>query len=197
MVQIATIFVGLLGFVAIVSIPLAWLYIKRLEFPEVGDTVVILRDTNRTNGSMICYLVDKQTGRNGRIIFRLLPAGIENAKPFPYIAEANKVKPYPKGTWDKNKNVIEVFPNTAVEFYANIFGDIETKNAENSIIYAQRKGLSRQQSHLDDIGEGELSRQNLNLMKRFLDVAIERNARDDKAGRPGSYPSTGGRDSFT
>jgi hypothetical protein len=195
-------FVGILlvifMLIVIVAAIVSFFLIRKLNTDEVTDTIVIIRDSSKTGGSCIGNLISKEVGNGGRLKIKFYPRDILNAKPVTIITEANKVNVQPKGLWSKDRNIIEIFPNSAIEFYANMLNKVENLNAENSIILAQREGLSRQQSHLVDMGEGEISRQQISLVKATVDEVSRKTIKDDKIGKPGSYPSySANRDTFT
>ena len=174
----------------LISIPAAFLIIKKLtEETKTSDTIVIIRDTGRTGGYGIGNLISRKTGRNGRVHLKFMPRGVKNPKPIPLIVEPNKIESYPKPLWEKERNVIEVFPNSAQEFFNNMFVKIEKSSADTHIINAQREGINRQAAHLLEMGEGEISDTNLGLIKDFENKLLKSHVKDEARKGSSSYPT--------
>ena len=167
----------------------AFFLIKRISGEDDSDTIIIVRDGSRTEQKVIGSLINKTTGRNGRLHFTMIPKDSIDQKPILIIAEPNKVIPYPKNGWSGEKNIIEILPNSAQDYISNLISNIEQKNAESHIINAQREGINRQASHLKDIGEGELSDVSLGLMKEFEGKLLKSQVKDEMRRSPNSYPT--------
>ncbi len=181
----------------IVAIPAVFLMIKYWKIPATTETLVISEDTSKTSGSAIGLLIKKEVGKGGRVIITMLPKDTLDPKPVRFVVESEKILTLPKGVWMKDKDAIRVLPNSAQEWMANMFSNVEDRNALTSIINAQKEGLDRSQAHLMDMGEGELSRQNMALSGEMFNQITRTPAREDKSGRPGSYPSAAPREQFS
>ena len=194
--SLVEIILSVLVILAIVLPPIAWLIIKRMELKGITDTLVVFEDTSKTEGSMLGNLILKEVGRNGRVMIKFLPRDKTNPKPQIVIVESNKIEVYPKGTYSNERNIIKVLPQDSLTYYSNVFAKIENLNAQNHIIMGQKEGLARAQAHLDEMGEGELSRQDIALKNSFVDSIIKQKSKEDvKTNRPGSYISPS-RDTF-
>lgn len=173
------------------AIPAAVLIVKKLsEETKTSDTVVLVRDCGKVDGRAIGNLVSKKTGKNGRLIITYLPRDMKKPVPITIIAEANKVISYPKGVWSQERNVLEIIPNSAQDYFNNLLTDIEDKSVTNHIIKAQREGINRQAAHLLDMGEGEISDTNLGLMKDFEGKLLKSQIKEESRSRSTStYPT--------
>lgn len=195
---------GLLLFLSIIAPLVAWLIIKRLALKDVTDTIIIFDDTSRTNGVSIANLIKKEVGKSGRIKMTYFPRDVEKPKPQIIILESNKVEIRPKGLHSAERNIIKILPENSLTYNANAFAKIEMLNAENHIILAQKTGLERQQAHLDELGEGELSREDIALKNSYVESLLKQKTKDERGGssapyKPGTYfnPNASNRDLFT
>lgn len=178
--------------VFIISIVVGIFIIKRMgEGISTSDTFVILRDGSKTNQRVLGDLVDKSTGKNGRIHLKVLLKDTKKPEVVEVIAEPNKIIPYPKGGWSGGKSIIEVLPNSAQDYISNMISIIEEKSAESHIIKAQREGINRQSAHLLEIGEGEVSELNLGLSKDFINKLVKTQAKEEFRKSSGTYPTSG------
>lgn len=196
--SVSSILLGIFLVLSFVAPTVAWIIIRNMK-PHQSDTLVFFFDTSRTGGVAICNLIDKKIVKNGRVELKVFPKTIENPKELPpIIVEANKIQMYPKNTLDKGKNIIIVYPEEVDSFYATMFPTIGKKNAENAVVYGLKEGMSRQQAHLVDMGEGELSRQNLALKNSTMNEMIKKELKEDKhPGKPGTYINPANREQFT
>lgn len=173
-------------FIFVLAIPAAYVVIKRLtEETKTSDTLVIVRDGGKTGQRVIGNLISKQTGKNGRQIIKFLSRDSIKPEVVTIIAEPNKVIAHPKGVWSSDRNIIEILPNSAQDYFNNLLNDIEIKGAETHIVKAQREGINRQASHLADIGEGEISDTNLGLIKDFENKLLRSQVKDTQ--KSGGY----------
>jgi hypothetical protein len=178
----------------VMAIPATFLIIRKLtEASSVSDTVVVSQSGRRSGGRVFGNLISKEVGKHGRL--HITFASRDSFKPeiHTVIVEPNKILIHPKGTRSAEKAIMEILAEDAQDFISNNLTDIETKNAETNIISAQRIGLSRQQAHLDDIGEGEISSVNLGLMKDFENKLLKSSGKEDGRSNPRNYPSGGDR----
>lgn len=197
MVDFFSVLIVILMTLVAIGVPMFFLILKYWRFQKTTNTLVLVEDTKRTHGVAIGKLISKETGRNGRVHITMLPLFTENPKPVMFISENNKIDVRP-GTWIKGRDVIRVFPNSATDWYSNMFKNIEVANAESHIVLAQKEGLNRQQAHLVDMGEGELSRQNIGLQQSFMQQLTKSQTKEEKTNKPGTYPTaSSSRDIFT
>lgn len=176
--------------ILVIGGPAAFLIVRKLtEEIKVSDTVVINRDTGRAGGMAFGNLVSKETGKNGRLVIKYLSRDSKKPKVVKQITEANKVITYSKGLWSGERNIIEILPDSAQDYFNNLLTDIETKSAESNIIKAQREGLNRQATHLTEIGEGEVSDLLMGLGNDFREKLLKSQFKETTRRGPGSYPS--------
>lgn len=181
----------------IVLTPILFLIIKFMRFSKYTGTRIIFEDTSRTNGKPIASLIQKQVGKNARILLTCVPLGIENPKPFKYIAEPNKLDIREKGVWWDDVDVIRVLPHSAVEWFANSFNKVEELNAQSNIEKAQRIGLDRRSAHIENMAEGEATRADMAVQEDIKRQLLNDKQKEVRStGKPGSY-ITPNRDSFS
>jgi len=166
--------------IGLIAIPFAIFIIKKLTEAEVTtDTIIVNEDGNRADGLVIGNLISKKIGKNGRLILKYKAKDSKKQEVVTVIAEPNKVLAYPKGVWSKNKSVIRILPDSAQDYMSNLLKQLEEKSAETHIINAQRVGINRQQMHLQDMGEGEISATNLGLTKGFVKDTLKTQAKEE------------------
>jgi len=152
----------------VMAIPAAFLIIRKItEETKDSDTVVILHSGKRTNGRVIGNLISKKEGANGRLHITFAARDTPKFEKVTVIVEPNKINTFPKGIRSAEKTIMEILPENAQDYISNMLTNIEIKNAESSIINAQKEGIKRQKAHLEDMGEGEISSVNLGLVKDF------------------------------
>ncbi len=193
-------FFSILLFVALLIFILAGIgvftAIRYWKIPSTTETLIISEDTSRTEGCAIGLLIEKKIGKSGRVVITMLPKDKLNPKPITFVAESEKILTLPKGVWMKDKDAIRILPNSAQEWFANMFNHVESTNASTHIINAQREGLERSQAHLVNMGDGELSRQDMALTNDMVAQIIKAPIKEDKAGRPGTYVNQAPREAF-
>jgi len=190
-------FIILIEFVFFIfAIPAAYLILRKIsEQVKVSDTVVINYDGSRTNGRVIGNLISKRIGKKGRLHIKYLARDSEKGEVVEVIVEPNKVVTYPKGIRSAEKAILEILPEDAQTYISNFLSKIESLNADTNIISAKNVGLDRQQMHLDDMGEGEISSVNLGLIKDFESKLLKSKIKEDGRTSPRTYPT--GRENFT
>jgi len=178
--------------VFLIGIPTTYVILRKLfEDDTTSDTLVILHDGSRTNGKTIGPLVKKEVGKDNRVKITFKTYGKNGVEFHSIIAEHNRIISHPKGVRDSDRNIIEVLPNSAQEYYNNLFQSIEIKGVESHIINAQREGINRAQIHLDDMGEGEVSALNLALQKDFVDSNLKQKDKAESGKfNPKGYPTS-------
>jgi hypothetical protein len=182
----------------IISLVAAFLIIKYLKFPEITDTLILFEDTSRSKGCGIAYLIEKKIVKGGRLKLTYLPRDLKVSKPQTIIVDQMKTDSRPKGMWMQEHAVIRILPEDSVVYHSNILKEIEHRSAESNIIKAQKEGLIRQSSHLKELGEGEISNMNIQLMNEFNKNLVKNASKDEKTTfKPGSYPQDSqNRDSY-
>jgi len=187
----------ILVIVGMIGSGILFLVIKYMRFPHVTGTKVIWEDTTDTGGSAISNLLSKRYV-NGRVLLKCLPLDKEDPKPFDAAVETNKIDIRPRGLWMGEADAIRILPYSVDAWFANAFKQLETSNAQKNIIRAKTIGSDLQAAHLSNMGEGEVSRQDMALQEGFKSQQLKIATKEDKAGKPGGYPATqsSGRDSF-
>jgi|GEM_PF-5962960 len=180
----------------VLGVPIIFFVVRFLtKVTPKTDVLVILHDTKRTNGKAIGNLISIKEGYEGRMYIKFLSRDTKKPEIIDIVVEPNKIKAHAKGTLSSEKTILEIFPEDAVSYITKFANDIEIKNAESSIIYAQKEGLKRQQQHLFDMGEAEISAVNMSLKQDFVENTLK-NATEDKRVSKNSFV-TGPKDIFT
>lgn len=153
-------------------------------------------DAGRAYGNIIS--IDKRP--HGRHLVTLEPRDIglktiKDKKKIPneeFIVATNKISTLPKGRWSKDKNILVLLPQHArdfpEEFLETSIGKalafyVEYLNSDNTVKDAMAGGIEIMKSHLQKIGEGEMSIELINqLQGLFKDVAtMKDDVRKDKS----------------
>jgi len=180
----------------IMVIPTAVIIVKKLtEQIKTSDTIVINHQSSKTKMKAIGNLVSKTIGKSGRLHIKYLSRDSKKGEIVDVIVRPNQVKTSSRGVWSGEKAILEIFPGNAQDYISNILNEIELKNAESNIISAQKEGLNRQQMHLEEMGEGEISNVNLGLIKDYTNKLLKSGNKDEGRLNPKTYPTS--RDSFT
>lgn len=189
MVSAGAVILIILFVIWIISLPILFIIIRFWRFPKLSGTKILFEDTSRSYGYAIADLIAKEIGKNGRIIFECLPLGVSDAKTFSYIVEPNKIDIRPKNTWWKDYDVIRILPHNASEWFANAFKEVEEKNATTNIEKALRGAVDLQAMHIKNIGGGEVSRADMALIEDWKKQFLKSTNKEERTGRPGTYPS--------
>lgn len=149
-------------------------------------------------------------GRNGRLGVTYSPRDVHPdnfgmAKDQTVIVDRNKIISLAKGTWSNEKNINILLPPKAEDFPDHIkntfFGKAlgittEIINAANSEAAMKQEGIDRRDALLKEIGDGELSREQLTtvneLVKDIAKMTTDIRNKDKSSGFQGGFNPVGG-----
>lgn len=188
----------ILSIVAVISVPIGLLVVKYWRFPKKTNTIVEFEDTSRTNGCAMGYLIDRKVVRDGRLLYTIFPINAKTLIPIKVITQSQNEDIRPKGTYMPYNDYIRILPEDSKKWFANISKKLEESSALNSIVDAQKEGIARQKMHLKNLGEGEISEVQMNLIAAFTEKLLKSGTKEEKQQyRPGAYPpTTGQRDMY-
>jgi hypothetical protein len=189
----------ILAIVSFILLPIggvvAFFLIRRIGLVQYSDTLVLNHNSHRTEGRFVGNLVSKEVGKNGRLHIRYVSKDSDKTEVHQIIAEPNKVLSYPKGTWSKDRAIIEILSEDAQSFLSKHLKNLEVANAETHIIKGLQEGLKRGQMHLEELGEGELSARNLSQRDNFDALLMKLHGKDTDKAKPSGYHPP--RDNYT
>ncbi|MEK6878847.1 MAG: hypothetical protein AABY22_04565 [Nanoarchaeota archaeon] len=173
----------------LVVIFVIWLIIKVFKTPIIleNDPIILNWMAQYSKGRALGVEEKTIMGKGNRFIkyFSAKDINVKDENPdinTKIVAQHDRIIPFPKGTWSKDRDIIMILPPTTAEFPNHLkdheFGKflmtyVELKNAVESEVKILREGTRRRDAILKEMGDSEISEKYLKSVEGLFKDTIK------------------------